>query len=114
MLNLILNACDAMALTPVSRRVITVESSNTSEGYARVSVTDHGEGVPEHVGATLFEPFVSTKPSGLGIGLAISRSIVAAHGGTITAESAPSGGASFLFSIPGSNGVQHGQQQPAA
>jgi two-component system, LuxR family, sensor kinase FixL len=65
-----------------------------------VSITDTGPGVSADTRATLFEPFVTTKEAGLGIGLSICRVIIEAHGGKLTAEDNPEGGAIFRFTIP--------------
>ncbi len=112
MLNLIVNACDAMARTPVRQRVITILSSNITNCQVCVSVADHGNGIPKEVQDRIFEPFVSTKPAGLGVGLAITQSIVAAHHGQIWAQNAPSGGATFAFTVPALLGMEH--EQPIA
>lgn len=96
-LNLVRNALDAMAEQP--RRELTVATSLRDDGAAIVSVTDTGPGVGEDVVGRLFEPFVTTKSDGMGVGLSISRTIVEAHGGRIWSESAPGGGAVFRFSL---------------
>ena len=70
------------------------------EGDIRVQVIDHGVGMSEETRKTLFEPFRTTKPTGMGVGLSISRAIVEAHFGRIWAEPNPSGGAIFNFSLP--------------
>ncbi len=70
----------------------------------RVSVCDSGPGIPEPNLPRLFEPFFSTKPNGMGLGLAISRTIIEANGGKIWAENRPEGGACFSFSLPVTGG----------
>ena len=65
-----------------------------------LSVRDTGSGLPEHIDGTLFAPFVTTKPQGIGIGLTIVRTIVDAHGGTLKAHNNPEGGATFTVSLP--------------
>ena len=65
-----------------------------------VCVVDQGCGVPEEQRQQLFEPFFTTKPKGLGMGLSISRSIVEAHGGRLSAEPNPTGGMAFHFTVP--------------
>jgi two-component system sensor kinase FixL len=65
-----------------------------------VRVVDNGAGLPSGCLERLFEPFVTSKPSGLGLGLAISRTIVESHGGKLWASRNPGGGATFCFSIP--------------
>ena len=66
----------------------------------RVSVSDTGPGLPEDVAERLFEPFVSTKRHGMGVGLSLCRSIVEEHGGRLWAEANPGGGAVFRFTLP--------------
>ncbi len=97
--NLMMNAMDAMADTPASRRRVVVGNAIVPEGVL-VSVRDSGPGLGSASQASLFEPFVTTKPNGLGIGLSIVRSIVQAHGGTIAAANVPDGGAIFRFTLP--------------
>jgi signal transduction histidine kinase len=97
-LNLVMNACDAMADTvPGDRRLII---STTREDDARIEIRDAGSGIPADGLAKIFEPFVTTKRDGLGLGLAICRSIASAHGGSISAANNPDGGATFVVSLP--------------
>ena len=96
--NLVMNAVDAMAETPPVRRHVTI-SCDVRDTDVDVSVRDTGPGLPAHILGTLFTPFVTTKANGLGIGLAIVRSIVAAHGGTIVARNNPEGGATFTVTL---------------
>ena len=84
-MNLILNAIDAMADTPPARRHVRIRC-DVRKSDVEISVRDTGKGLPEDVMNTLFKPFVTTKSHGLGIGLTIVRTIVAAHGGTIGAR----------------------------
>ena len=90
---------DAMATTPPDRRQLAVRSWAERERI-EVAVSDCGAGISPDVIHRLFEPFVTTKAEGMGIGLAISRSIVEAHGGTITARNNPDRGATFSFGVP--------------
>ena len=85
LLNLVLNACDAMAGQATDRR-LTVRTRQSAQGLVEVSVSDHGPGIPEADLDRLFEPFVTTKAQGLGLGLTICRSIVQAHGGRLWAS----------------------------
>jgi signal transduction histidine kinase len=97
--NLITNAMHAMADTPAERREILV-SAGVVANHVEVCVRDSGPGLPPSLDGRLFEPFVSTKAQGLGIGLTIVRGIVEAHGGTIAARNAEHGGAEFRFTVP--------------
>jgi len=98
-LNLVLNACDAMAGVMPADRHLTMET-NVLEGFVQVSVADCGTGIPSNQLDAVFQPFVTFKERGLGLGLAISRSIVIAHGGRIVAENNPDYGATFRCSFP--------------
>jgi signal transduction histidine kinase len=99
LVNLIRNAMDALAETPPARRRITIRSAVTTAGV-EVSVCDTGTGLPAEIIGKLFTPFVTTKPHGLGIGLAIAQRIVDAHGGTIGARGNLDGGATFTVTLP--------------
>ncbi len=90
-LNVIVNAIDAVADLRDSDRVVTVWTGSAGENHARIRVRDQGPGLPPGYEAQVFEPFFSTKATGLGMGLAIARSIVESHGGTIHLESNPAG-----------------------
>jgi two-component system sensor kinase FixL len=96
-LNLMRNAIEAMAESPIRRLLIT--SERKSDGFVYVTVADSGPGLPEDVAQHLFEPFRSTKATGLGLGLSISATIIAAHGGRIWAEPSKLGGTAFHFTI---------------
>lgn len=101
--NLILNAIDAMEGRPAPPS-LTIRSAKTKANETLIQVMDNGSGVedPERI----FDAFVSTKKTGMGIGLAISRSIVEAHGGRLWAENNPSGGATFSVILPVSQPAQ--------
>jgi signal transduction histidine kinase len=98
LVNLVMNAMDAMANTPPARRLVTIISDVKAEDV-EVSVRDAGAGLPAHVNDALFTPFVTTKSNGIGIGLTIARTIVHAHGGTISAHNNPEGGATFTVTL---------------
>ena len=98
LLNLIRNAIEAMAESTVRR--LLVYSEREAGGFVRVTVADSGPGLAEDIAERLFEPFRSTKTSGMGLGLSISASIVEAHGGRIWAEpSKKLGGTAFHFTV---------------
>ncbi|KLU36971.2 hypothetical protein AB595_10065 [Massilia sp. WF1] len=103
-LNLVLNALDALQQVAPEQRRVTITSARNASGGADVCVTDSGPGLSGVAPERLFEPFFSTKPNGLGVGLSISRSIVERHGGTLQAEEPGSGGALFRFSLPAAAG----------
>ncbi len=96
-LNLMRNAIEAMSETP--RRDLVVRARPATDETIEVSVIDSGPGVPSEVFEHLFQPFISTKQQGMGVGLSISRTIVEAHGGRIWCEANPAGGAIFRFTL---------------
>ena len=99
LVNLIRNAIDAMA--DAGLRMLVIRSARIGEGMVRISVEDTGGGIDEAVAAQLFQPFVTSKASGMGIGLSICRTIVEAHGGRIWFEPNPRGsGTIFHFTLP--------------
>ena len=98
LVNLVINAMDAMAEMPPSRRHLTI-TSEVRAADVEVSVRDTGPGLPAEIISTLFTPFVTTKSRGLGIGLTIARTIIDAHGGTIEARNNPEGGATFTVTL---------------
>jgi two-component system sensor kinase FixL len=87
---------------PVRHRKVVIATERNSDGAICASVRDYGVGIPAEALEHVFEQFFTTKPKGLGIGLAIVRSIVQSHGGTIVAENANGGGARFYFTLPAS------------
>jgi len=105
LLNLVINAFDAMSDTLVPNRKVVIATERNGNGTIRTSVRDYGIGISEETRERLFEQFFTTKAKGLGMGLAIVRSIVESHGGTIAAENADGGvGARFLFILPVNGG----------
>jgi two-component system sensor kinase FixL len=98
-LNLALNAIDAMHDQPVSQRQLTITTSAAGRSV-QVAVRDRGTGIRLDHMDRLFDPFFSTKPTGLGVGLRICWSIVAAYGGRIWAENNDDRGATFCFTLP--------------
>ena len=97
--NLMMNAMDAMTDTPAERRRISV-SNVVSGSSAKLSVRDEGTGLPAALDGTLSRPYATTKVNGLGIGLTIVRTIVEAHAGRIDAHNNPTGGATFIVTLP--------------
>jgi two-component system sensor kinase FixL len=100
LLNLALNAFDAMRDAPTSKRKVVIATQSNGDGTVRTCVRDYGVGISEEMQNCVFDPFFSTKTEGLGMGLAIVRSIVESHGGTVTAEKADGGGTRFEFVLP--------------
>ena len=98
LVNLLLNAFDALAAMPPAQRRVVIVAAVAPQGRVAISVSDSGPGVPDHLRSRLFEPFLTTKPDGLGIGLATAQTIVAAHGGQLEYREA-AGGAVFSFSL---------------
>ncbi|WP_246450351.1 PAS domain-containing sensor histidine kinase [Sphingomonas rhizophila] len=96
-LNLIRNAIEAMEESAVKR--LMIYSEREAGGFIRLTVADSGPGLSEEVAERLFEPFRSTKATGMGLGLSISATIVSAHGGRIWADSSKLGGTAFHFTI---------------
>lgn len=108
MMNLLLNALDSVN-EGGTVRVAVNETGNghapsplesATHGEVRVTVTDDGPGIPSHIMERLFEPFVSSKESGLGLGLSISKRMVESHGGSIHGRNNPEGGATFSVTLP--------------
>ena len=99
-LNLITNADDAMRPVADRPRVLTLRSEMPEPGRIAISVEDSGTGVAADNAARIFDPFFTTKSGGMGMGLAISRSIIESFGGKLWAESNAGGGAIFSFSLP--------------
>jgi C4-dicarboxylate-specific signal transduction histidine kinase len=99
LLNLVLNACESMSTTEVAERRLTVTTA-VEDGAVQMSVVDRGVGIPEDQLTAVFEPFVTFREQGLGLGLAISRSIVLAHDGQIVAANNADRGATFRCELP--------------
>ena len=99
MLNLIINSIEALTASAMTRRRVAIRTSGEN-GCVTVSVSDTGPGIPQALLGRIFDPFFTTKAEGMGVGLSISRSIVEAHDGGISAENDPQGGAAMRFWLP--------------
>jgi signal transduction histidine kinase len=100
LLNLVTNACEAMEPMPPGTRRLAVSTAADAHGGIRVTVADSGPGVPRATIDEIFEPFVTSKPQRLGMGLAICRSIVSAHDGELSVDKPAEAGAAFSFTLP--------------
>jgi len=99
-LNLTRNAVDAMREALGTDRTIAIATEPGEKGGVRISVTDRGPGVSRQLGEHIFHPFVTTKREGLGVGLAISRTIVQSYSGSLSYRDNPEGGAIFVVELP--------------
>jgi len=97
LLNLIRNALEAMESS--EERILAIEAA-TKDGMLELRVSDTGPGLPPEVAGNLFQPFITTKSRGMGVGLSICRSIIEAHGGRISTAKRPGGGTVFAFTLP--------------
>jgi two-component system sensor kinase FixL len=106
-LNLLLNAFDAMSDVAPSARVVSITLTQQCDGMARIAVHDSGHGLTAGKLDSVFKPFYTSKPHGLGLGLSISRSIVELHGGRLWAENNLDRGATFYVTLPAANVAEH-------
>lgn len=104
LLNLTRNAVDAMRDSPNKDEGIVIRTARHGDDGVQVSVLDHGPGVSPQIAKSIFLPFVTTKRDGLGVGLAISRTIIGAHEGELFCRRNPMGGAIFGFNLPAATG----------
>jgi len=102
LLNLVINAQQSLQDRPVTRRIKVKSSFDARADLVRIKVADNGPGIPESLRARVFEPYFTTKPTGVGtgVGLAVSLGIIEAHGGTLTVECPTEGGAVFTIKLP--------------
>jgi two-component system, LuxR family, sensor kinase FixL len=105
--NLVGNAVDALAATDIAQRRIRIAAVAGSGGTLVVEIADNGPGISAEVASHLFEPFTSTKPDGMGLGLAMSRSIVEAHGGRLGLRPDADWGTTFELILPFANSDEH-------
>ena len=98
-LNLVRNGMEALATT-TEQRVLTIRTQRSDAEFVEVAVADTGPGLVPEVAKRLFQPFVTTKAKGMGLGLSLSQSIIEAHGGRLQATPNPEGGVTFRFSLP--------------
>ena len=98
LVNLLRNAIEAMQTS--SRRELAITTSAKADSMVEITVADTGPGIPRDVLSRLFQPFVTTKQKGMGVGLSLSRTIIEAHGGQISVEPNPRGGSIFRFTLP--------------
>ena len=113
-LNLVLNGIDAMRDSPAPGRLMLIRTSITEDGQVKIAVEDRGSGIDPAVIDRVFTPLFTTKKTGIGLGLAITRSIVESHGGRIWAEPATPKGALFQFTLPAAAGDMHACVSPSA
>jgi two-component system sensor kinase FixL len=97
LLNLIRNAIEAMEAA--QRRELVVSTATTRDDMVMIAVADTGSGITPEVAAHLFQPFITSKRHGMGVGLSISRTIIESHGGQIWTEENPGGGTIFRFTV---------------
>jgi two-component system sensor kinase FixL len=97
LVNLMRNAFEAMAHN--DKRQLIIETRRIDEASVQISVADSGPGLPDEIVRHLFEPFVSTRKDGMGLGLSICRTIIEAHGGELSAEPNPDGGTLFRITL---------------
>jgi signal transduction histidine kinase len=107
LLNLILNGVEAMSAPDWQPRELTVTSLMSDLGEVLVSVKDSGHGLDRVAADHIFDPFVSTKEGGLGLGLSISRTIIETHGGRLWVTSNSGGGTTLQFTLPANGNVRH-------
>ncbi|WP_162014368.1 PAS domain S-box protein [Aromatoleum aromaticum] len=111
LINLVINAIEAMSEAPSARREIEIGLSVENRSQIAVRVSDSGVGVPSEYSQKIFEPYYTTKPSGLGLGLMMCRTILESHGGMLTLSSGSRGGATFKFVLPVSTSAKDEEEE---
>ena len=105
--NLVANGIDAMHGSTGRIQELWITTGKKAAGEVVVKIKDSGVGLSQEVSDRIFQPFFTTKPQGIGLGLSISRSIIESHGGHLSASQNPGGGAIFQFTLPIASGNQH-------
>ena len=106
-LNLVLNAAEAMSAVDERTRELWVSTEQSRKDGVLVAVRDSGPGIDPELIERVFDAFYTTKPSGVGMGLSICRSIIEAHSGRLWADANEPGGAAFQFTLPGAEGLMN-------
>jgi signal transduction histidine kinase len=106
MLNLVMNGLEAMSSVSERARELVITTGNIEAGQVQVTVEDSGTGLDPNTIERIFDPFYTTKPSGMGMGLSISRSILQNHGGRLWATPNDGPGTSFHFTLPKYDGKE--------
>jgi signal transduction histidine kinase len=112
-MNLLMNAFDAIAEAKSDQRGVTIKVAPEKTGWVGISVSDSGSGIDPTIATRLFEPFVTTKSEGMGLGLLVTRSIVESHGGRIWVTPNPDRGATFTFTLPVAEGKRASRSRRA-
>ncbi|HEX7959709.1 MAG TPA: ATP-binding protein, partial [Terriglobales bacterium] len=112
LLNLIVNSCESMSSVPAPDRHLILRVARSDRAHVTIEIADHGVGLPQGSEDRIFEPFFTTKRKGMGLGLAICRSIATAHHGRLWATNNPNGGATFYLALPSEEA--HGSTTAAA
>jgi C4-dicarboxylate-specific signal transduction histidine kinase len=99
-LNLVINGLDAVRENPPDQRRVTLSSGPGANGGVELIASDTGTGIPKETLPRIFQPFFTTKQKGMGVGLSVCKTIIDAHGGTLTATNLPEGGAQFTIWLP--------------
>jgi signal transduction histidine kinase len=111
-MNLLINALDATSQVKSGPREISIRIAPERRGWIGVSICDTGAGVVPEIANRLFEPFATTKPNGMGLGLLVTKSIVEGHGGRVWFTSNRDGGTTFTFTLPVAKSEEHTHVRP--